>query len=60
MLFGLASAVIQFGRWSAFLEAATRRVAQVMLAMYVDDAHVADLSAAKGAGQQLCIPSLKS
>eukprot|EP00971_Amphidinium_carterae_P008635 169949-Amphidinium_carterae.1 len=53
MLFGLASAVMQFGRWSAFLEAAARRVAHVLLAMYVDDAHVADLSTAKGTGQQL-------
>eukprot|EP00971_Amphidinium_carterae_P336376 6472724-Amphidinium_carterae.2 len=47
MLFGMTSAVLQFGRWSAWIEAVSRRLLQVVLSMYVDDAHIMDFSSAQ-------------
>ena len=51
MLFGLSAAVIQFGRWSRFLEAAIRRFLAILWSMYVDDGTLMDLQVAKAAGQ---------
>ena len=42
-----------FARWSAFLEAAPRRLIMLLWAMYVDDGRLIDLASAKGAGQKL-------
>eukprot|EP00971_Amphidinium_carterae_P092853 1838623-Amphidinium_carterae.1 len=53
MLFGFASAVIQFSRWSSWIEAVSRRLLHVMLSMYVDDASLMDVSTAKGESQAL-------
>eukprot|EP00971_Amphidinium_carterae_P166954 3308728-Amphidinium_carterae.1 len=53
MLFGFSSAVMQFGRFSAFIEAVGRRVLHLLVSLYVDDAHLTDLSASKGSAQQL-------
>ena len=53
MLFGLSSSVMNFMRWSAFLEAAARRVAALLHTMYVDDGNLGDLGLAKGSGQVL-------
>lgn len=52
-LFGFESAVYSFGRWSAFLEAAGRRLCQVLWAMYVDDGLIVDLEEANGSGHAL-------
>ena len=52
-LFGFESAVYAFGRWSAFLEAAGRRIGQLLWSIYVDDGDLIDLAAAKGSGQAL-------
>ncbi len=52
-LFGFASAVYAFGRWSAFLEACGRRIGQLLWAMYVDDGNLLDGASAKGSGQAL-------
>ena len=51
LLFGLSSSVMDFMRWSTFLEAAARRVLALLHTMYVDDGGIGDMSAAKGAGQ---------
>lgn len=48
-LFGLPSSVIQFGRWSHFLQA----VAALMWSMYVDDGLLVDAATAKCEGQEL-------
>ena len=52
-LFGYESSVYGFGRWSAFLEAIGRRIAQSVWTMYVDDGNVIDLQSARGRGQHL-------
>ena len=52
-LFGQGSSVYSFERWSAFLEAAPRRLLWLMWVMYVDDGSLVDLAGAKGAGQAL-------
>ena len=52
-LFGYESSVYGFGRWSAFLEAAGRRIAQLVWTMYVDDGYLIDLQSARGSGQHL-------
>lgn len=52
-LFGEGSSVYGFARWNAFLEAAPRRLMQLLWAMYVDDGRLIDLAGAKGAGQNL-------
>ncbi len=52
-LFGQGSAFFNFARWSAFLEAAPRRLLFLLCTMYVDDGQLTDLAAAKGSGQQL-------
>eukprot|EP00972_Heterocapsa_arctica_P027031 3975900-Heterocapsa_arctica.AAC.1 len=52
-LFGFASAVVSFARWSAFLQAAGRRIAMLAFSMYSDDGLLLDSAIAKGAGQQL-------
>ena len=51
LLFGWASSVWQFSRWSYFLEAAARRILAMLHAHYVDDGNMVDLTAARGAGQ---------
>jgi len=53
MLFGLSSAVIQFGRWGRFLEALGRRILALLWSMYVDDGNLTDADRARGAGQHL-------
>eukprot|EP00971_Amphidinium_carterae_P140248 2778692-Amphidinium_carterae.1 len=40
MLLGMTSADIQLGRWSAWIEADSHRVLQIMQSIDVDDAHV--------------------
>ncbi len=52
-LFGQGSSVYSFERWSAFLEAAPRRLLWLMWVTYVDDGSLVDLTAAKGSGQAL-------
>jgi len=52
-LFGLASSVIQFGRWSHFLQAVCRRIGTLMWSMYVDDGLAVDTVLSRGKGQQL-------
>jgi hypothetical protein len=52
-LFGYSSAVISFGRWSVFLQAVCRRLAQLLYSMYVDDGILVDGRCARGAGQAL-------
>ena len=42
MFFGYSSAVIQFGRYSKFLEALGRRIGQLLWSMYVDDGSLQD------------------
>ncbi len=51
LLFGWASSVWQFSRWSYFLEAASRRILALLHAHYVDDGNLVDLALARGAGQ---------
>ena len=53
MLFGFSCSVIQFGRWSRFLESFSRRILALLWSMYVDDSTLTDAAKAKGAGQQL-------
>ncbi len=52
-LFGQGSSVYSFERWSAFLEAAPRRLLWLLWVMYVDDGSLVDLTGAKGSGQAL-------
>jgi len=52
-LFGFESSVYAFGRWSAFLQAAGRRVGMLLWSMFVDDGNLIDLAEAKGEGQNL-------
>ena len=52
-LFGQGSSVYSFERWSAFLEAAPRRLLWLLWVMYVDDGSLVGLASAKGAGQAL-------
>ena len=52
-LFGQGSAFVNFERWSAFLEAAPRRLLWLLWTMYVDDGQITDAQAAKGTGQEL-------
>ncbi len=52
-LFGQGSAFFNFERWSAFLEAAPRRLLWLLWTMYVDDGQLTDAQAAKGTGQEL-------
>ena len=52
-LFGQGSSVYSFERWSAFLDAAPRRLLWLMWVMYVDDGSLVDLKEAKGSGQAL-------
>ena len=59
MVFGLSSAVIQFGRWSKFLECLGRRVLALLWAMYVDDGTLTDAAQAKGAGQALVVSAFE-
>ena len=51
LLFGHASAVLNFNRWPRFLEAVCRRVSFLMVALYFDDANIVDFQAALGSGQ---------
>ena len=53
LLFGLASSVIQFGRWSHFLQAVLRRIGSLLWSMYVDDGSLVDALTAGQAGQEL-------
>ena len=53
LLFGLASSVIQFGRWSHFLQAVMRRIGGAMWSMYVDDGVLIDAACAQQSGQDL-------
>ena len=50
-LFGHACAVLDFNRYSKFLEAAGRRVLSLLVSMYYDDASIVDFSCAQGTGQ---------
>ena len=52
-LFGHGSSVYSFERWSAFLEAAPRRLLWLLWVMYVDDGQLTDVAEAKGSGQAL-------
>ena len=52
-LFGEGSSVFGFARWSAFLEAAPRRMLFLLWSMYVDDGRLIDCKSAKGRGQHL-------
>ena len=47
-LFGFESSVYAFGRWSAFLQAAGRRLCMLLWSMFVDDGNIMDFEAAKG------------
>lgn len=51
LLFGHSSAVMNFNRWSRFLESVSRRVLILLLSMYYDDASLLDLLSANGNGQ---------
>ena len=42
LLFGVSSSVMDFMRWSTFLEAAARRVLALLHTMYVDDGGIGD------------------
>ena len=53
LLFGLSSSVMNVMRWSAFLEAAARRVTALLHTMYVDDGSIGNFGLAKGSGQAL-------
>ena len=53
MLFGFSASVLQFDRWSAFIEAVARRLCMLPWSMYVDDGHLTDLLLAEAAGQEL-------
>ena len=53
LLFGFSASVMQFARWSRFLEAMTRRVLCLMWALYVDDSNVVDFAIGKGSAQWL-------
>ena len=59
MVFGLSSAVIQFGRRSKFLECLGRRVLALLWAMYVDEGNLTDAAQAKGAGQALVVKAFE-
>ena len=52
-MFGYSSGVMNFNRWSKFLEAVVRRCGSLLWTMYYDDGSLRDLAAAKGAGQML-------
>ena len=52
LLFGFSASVIQFGRWSAFLQAVQRRILALLLSMYVDDSNLTDVKQAGGLGQE--------
>ena len=52
MLFGLSSSVVQFGRWSRFLEALNRRMLWLLWCLFVDDSGMVDLKAGKGSAQR--------
>ncbi len=51
-LFGQGSAFFNFERWSAFLEAAPRRLLWILWTMYVDG-QITDLREARGTGQEV-------
>ena len=53
LLFGFSASVMQFARWSRFLEAMMRRVLCLLWAMYVDDSNVVDFADGKGSAQWL-------
>ena len=53
MLFGLSSSVVQFGRWSRFLEAFTQRIMWTLWMLSVDDSCMVDLKAGKGTAQRV-------
>ena len=53
LLFGFSASVMQFARWSRFLEAFARRVLALMWAMYVDDSNIIDFASGKGSAQKL-------
>ena len=52
-LFGFETAVCSFGRWSAFLEAARRRLCTVLWTMYVDDGALIEFTRAAPRSQEL-------
>ncbi len=51
-LFGQGSSVYSFERWSAFLEAAPRRLLWLLWVMYVDDGSLVDLRALRAQGKR--------
>ena len=53
LLFGFASSVFQFERFSFFLEAVGRRALHLMVSLFVDDSHLDELDSAGGHGQAL-------
>ena len=53
LLFGFSASVMQFARWSRFLEALTRRVFCLLWALYMDDSNVVDFASGKGTAQRL-------
>ena len=56
LLFGWASSVWGFARYSTFLEACARRLMCLLHASYVDDSELVDLEASGSAGQEaLCV-----
>ena len=53
LLFGFSASVMQFARWSRFLEAMMRRVLCLLWAMCVNDSNVVDFADGKGSAQWL-------
>ena len=60
LLFGFRSSVQGFTRFSVFFQSIARRLAQLPMTMFYDDASLQDLSSAKGAGQRLMVKVMRA
>jgi hypothetical protein len=58
LLFGFSSSVIQFSRFSKFLESFWRRLLFLLWSLYVDDSSIVDFASAKGSAQKLGVRGL--